>query len=543
MEKSFWDNYKDDDFEWAVIRLATVLNIKSTELNEKVQAKLLFSTVELLTTDRAEPPKMLDSIYSEKINESTICYFRKVVLTAKDAIKWYRDLENNPKTPMPSRKEDQIKNNDGIEISVSRLIDDPLWPSLGLPIENSLFYQVKGGHPAPFVGLKNAKIHRRFGCDEGFDDVLNNDKAIRFIKQYLHIDLKEYPEYLGSTVLIVPDPIIDDIDSFMIPAKDGEGEKSFYRFIPKKHKTLKDLTITFFDEQANLLVDIHSQKMPENGILEINKDIAIGAYGYSVTHPNYGILVYQPCTSYMRQIHFNLAILDERKIKTKQSESKKSPPLSYSAYKETTFHDSCIGEDDIPPNVNVRVGWAAAMRQQTMDAKKVGQRFFHEGTRSEAIEFIQELVSKTKKRIIIADPYFGELQLSQYIPKVKNERIKVIILTSSLAFNNKYTETEVDKTDTEQFGKALEEIKSFFNIDAEVKVLTGKNIPLHDRFLIIDNDVWLSGNSLNSLGDRASMIIRLPDPAIILQELEKMLCAQSTMSFDDYKERQIIKND
>ena len=54
----------------------------------------------------------------------------------------------------------------------------------------------------------------------------------------------------------------------------------------------------------------------------------------------------------------------------------------------------------------------------------------------------------------------------------------------------------------------------------KICVLSGKSSPVHDRFLVIDGEVWLSGNSLSTLGQRAGMIVRLPDPDPVIKRLE-----------------------
>ena len=54
-----------------------------------------------------------------------------------------------------------------------------------------------------------------------------------------------------------------------------------------------------------------------------------------------------------------------------------------------------------------------------------------------------------------------------------------------------------------------------------VDVMTGNNV-FHDRFLIIDDQVWFSGNSLNKIGSRASMLIRLPNPYELLDYLDEL---------------------
>jgi hypothetical protein len=46
----------------------------------------------------------------------------------------------------------------------------------------------------------------------------------------------------------------------------------------------------------------------------------------------------------------------------------------------------------------------------------------------------------------------------------------------------------------------------------EVRVSSGEPPPIHDRFLIQDENVWLLGSSLNSFGERGTMAVLLADP-------------------------------
>ena len=55
----------------------------------------------------------------------------------------------------------------------------------------------------------------------------------------------------------------------------------------------------------------------------------------------------------------------------------------------------------------------------------------------------------------------------------------------------------------------------------EPKVLVvpgGKAV--HDRFIVVDGRAWLSGNSLNAIGDRPSVMIRIPNPGFVLDKLK-----------------------
>jgi hypothetical protein len=45
---------------------------------------------------------------------------------------------------------------------------------------------------------------------------------------------------------------------------------------------------------------------------------------------------------------------------------------------------------------------------------------------------------------------------------------------------------------------------------------------LHDRFIVVDGAAWFSGNSLNAIGQRESLVIKLPDPASVIARLNEL---------------------
>jgi len=50
---------------------------------------------------------------------------------------------------------------------------------------------------------------------------------------------------------------------------------------------------------------------------------------------------------------------------------------------------------------------------------------------------------------------------------------------------------------------------------------------LHDRFLVVDGAVWFSGNSLNAIGQRESLIIKLPNPEPVIARLSNIFRTES----------------
>lgn len=520
-----------DSYAGAVIRLATLQR-------QRGQAgRLLFATVSLLPRGRPLPPPMEGAPHRCAVGKTgEKVFFRRALLTVQDAVDWYRSLgHGKDTTPIPSKAEERDSRYDGIEIETANLNDSPSWPHLGLAMEEGMFAFHSGrSHPAPFIGNAPARIHRRFGSQDGFDMMLADDAALAFVARRLHVDLRLYREYLGSTALVVPDPVLKQIDLFMIPASADRGERIFYRFVPRAGASLAGLKLTTFDEQAHLLTDLSTYDIPADGILDIDKEDCIGSYGYVVTHPEHGVLAYSPPFSFVRQIGVNSHAISNggMTVSVPTGESANSPRMEYQAAQRSSplATQSLIGEEARIPNVSSRIAIAAAHREKIASAKQYGQRWFSDGSREEAMRFIQGELKLAGTRVMIADPYLAGLQLGQFLYAVNPETTTVTLLTSGLAFKSR----EQGASKIDGFSQQLAQLEKDVKLTAKTYVL--QSSVLHDRFLVIDDAVWFLGNSLNTLGDKASLIVKLPNPDEVIGQLEGML--KQAIPFDDYRQRQ-----
>lgn len=521
---------KMECYSGAVIRLAT-------QQRQRGQAgRLLFATVSLLPHGRPLPPPMEGPPHRCAVGKtSETVFFRRALLTVQDAVDWYCSLGcGDDKTPIPSKPEERSKY-DGIRIEAASLMDSPSWPHLGLPMGEGMFaFHAGRSHPAPFIGNSPSRIHRRFGSQEGFDAMLADDAVVAFVARRLHVDLRLYGEYLGSVALIVPDPVIKQIDHFMIPASADKGERIFYRFVPRASASLASLKLTTFDEQEHLLTDLSTHEIPHDGILDIDKGDCIGAYGYAVTHPEHGVLAYSPPYPFVRQIGLNMnpVLGSGTTVSVPTGEAINSPRMEYQAARRSSplATQSLIGDEARIPNAAGRIAAAAARREKIASAKQYGQRWFSDGSREEAMRFIQGELRQAKTRVIIADPYLAGLQLGQFLYAVNSETTSVTLLTSGLAFKPKAQE----RSKIDDFSQRLAQLEKDAKLIAKTYVL--QSAVLHDRFLLIDNAVWFLGNSLNTLGDKASLIVKLPNPDEVTGQIEGML--NKAIPFEDYRQRQ-----
>jgi hypothetical protein len=86
-------------------------------------------------------------------------------------------------------------------------------------------------------------------------------------------------------------------------------------------------------------------------------------------------------------------------------------------------------------------------------------------------------------------------------------------------------------TDAEVLDAQLPNLAKHGNFS--ISVLTGTPA-VHDRFLIVDDSVWFSGNSLHTIGDRAGMVIKLRNSGDIIANLTEILDGDRTTSWQEW---------
>jgi hypothetical protein len=533
-------------FDWAVIRLATYFPASAH------QARLLFGSISLLTKDRPRPITS-SGADSHKVGKgkSGKVFFRRTVLSARDAIIWYRSAGvDGITTPVPTDPSEVDNKKDGIALTSTPFEDDPHWPSLGVPLGTDLFSNAGGpGDPAPFRGPGAPRVHRRFGDNSGFEAVIADDSAIRFLKRRLHLDLSDYTEYLGGLALVVPDPVLRGVQHFLVPTQDAAGpERLIYRLVPRPDQGFDDLKLTVLERRSNLLSRFETVDVPTDGLVTVQSALPFDQTGYAISHTVQGVIAYQQPLPFIRAVRVSLDVAGRRvRVQVPRTESPRSPLDSY----ETTeyAHEIPINVGEERHDAIVTVVEAEERRKRRAAAKQYKQTWFDGGQRDKAISFLRRQFARAGLSVMVADPYFGARQILQFLHAVPRTQIDFTILTSRLAFEGEYaeaidalqgtaqeqTENSTTVTETEKltsFTRSLATLHTRGMKSVTALVLSGKTPPLHDRFLVIDQEVLFLGNSLNALGERASLILSVPDSEPILAKLRAM--ASLALPFDIY---------
>ncbi len=163
-----------------------------------------------------------------------------------------------------------------------------------------------------------------------------------------------------------------------------------------------------------------------------------------------------------------------------------------------------------------------------------------EDSKVRAEEVVRKLLNRAQKRCMILDPYFSVVDLT-YIFTISNDSVPVKIISSGSFLRSEVKNDHSDKktiwkkiieclfqrwfrknkTNAEYLLEGLSQYQKVYPQQKILcKVLRGKKSPLHDRFIIIDDNAYLLGSSLNEFGSRATTLIKVPTPKKMIEQAE-----------------------
>jgi len=383
--------------------------------------------------------------------------------------------------------------------------DDPPWPNL-----------VTASHLPCYP--ETVRVHHLWPREllNQVAKVFADAASLLWLNDRLFFNFIEHPEYQGSLHFVAPNPLFRHLDHTLNPGRPGnKQEGSDIHFVSRKGKTLEELSLIFKEECDSGLIKLQqfNVKNPFISIPHVSTGSRIGLH---VVCPQRGVLEMHESTGFIRSIGLEIHVSGKRKKITVPGEGqRKEEELDIPVLESTS--QTVIGEPPERSDFHHRRQFAQKERVERQLARELGQVWFH-GDPKEAQDHVRNLIGQARNRVWIIDPYFATRELFAFALATQWEDIPVTLLTS----------TEVlMKPDlilgNREIGRVLHEQSQALNKRIEIKVMTGDPPAIHDRFLVLDEQVWFSGNSLHTLGERASMIIRIPYPGPIIGYLSEIL--------------------
>lgn len=518
-----------DSYRWAIIRLATALPVV-----ERTSLPLLvFASVEFVHADRPRPDSTpLDENdippHTRGSGSSGIrVYFRRVALTAPDALRWYRGMANGtPSAPIPSDPSERGRH-DGSALRGPALIDEPPWPKLTFPmVDSSLFAGSKATYPAPFLGpgAAPARIHRLMAAaDPDLESLSNDAVACEWLAPRIHFRIDDYPELLGAAVLIAPDPQVAGVKQYF--ARDAAKKERLVTLVHARSKqNVQGLDLTVFEERFGAVATYRHIIVPADGVVVTEPPAEIRASGYMLGHLKRGLIEFQAPTPFIRTVGFTMEISTRRvRLQTRDSKKKDAEIREHEFPEATLVTDSLVGDTERPLSAHERFWEAAAMRLSTDQARKADQRWIDDPATAQA--FLRGLIGSAREEVFVADCFFDGEDLARYLHFVRRLTVRLKVLTSREAFDaipDRATAIRAMQASIESFRQ-----RGIQNLQVRLMRNKGGKPILHGRFLAVDRAVWSSDNSLNAIGQRESLIIKLPDPAPVIERLNRIFEVES----------------
>ena len=127
--------------------------------------------------------------------------------------------------------------------------------------------------------------------------------------------------------------------------------------------------------------------------------------------------------------------------------------------------------------------------KEVLGEKSINPYVCYEGQYYDGFAFINDLIRSAKEKVVIIDGYADDTVFKFF--KCSKKEIKKTIICHKA---DRISQESLDIFIKQYGGVSILENKSF-----------------HDRFLVIDSDVYMIGSSLNSIGNKTTVVIKVQD--------------------------------
>lgn len=485
------------DFELGVVQVVCLLNDDVLHL--------VFASAELLPTELprpAEEPPM--SLRVRRLGPRAQVFYRRYVTTALEALTWYQDCR--------AGKFGLLQDDVHRETAHEPLYEEPSWPQLVVsnkfPISGDVPSVVRAHHLIP---QDMPRVLKELFARE--------PAAAPWISDRLFFNLLRYPEYAGSVHLLVPNPVYRTLHVRLHVAENGR-ESTAIEVTPREGMSAEGLQVTVIQHRPTGISECVTQAFGKHPFMLVPHYGQVEQVEMLLVCPHRGVLEQQEPTGFVRGFSLNLQVEGGRKRVAVPGAQGATVDSYEVPVVERADSSSYMPANGGPPSVPARLRLSEFERARNDEAERLGQKWFQH-SKSEATAFVRSLVGSAKSRVWIVDPYFATSELFSFALATRQQDVEVLILTGAATAMVKPDLIDSTVTAGEQLLSVLTAQSNLSHV--KVRVMLGDTPAVHDRFLVIDNAVWFTGNSLNNIGERAGMMISVPAPDVVISKLHAIL--------------------
>lgn len=503
----------EGDYREALIHLAWVV--------EQRNRYVVFGMVELFPSELPSPDETAEEEWDYRDNGVTHrVYVKRCRLSLDQALLWYADCRAGT-IILPG---DRQRDGSAKVLVTSPLFADPPWPQVvsatSLPFVSPTWGTVRIHHLLPTDTLP---ILARLLRPEHAD-------VMRWFSDHLLFDLVTYHEWIGSVHLVAPNPVFRELERRPGALGSDGTESTFARLVARAGQTLDGLQLIMTEYGPTGITETRSIDVtrPDLHVPHIG---TVTSVDHRIVCPRRGVLDWSGPMEYGGGILINVhASVTRRVVDVPGPQGR-----TVESYAQQLIDSTTQTKIEGPRRTASPMREIHRLRQLHLARRANQQRIemWFRDNQDEATRLVRGLLSSARSRVWIIDPYFSTVELFSFAMAVTVRDIPVTIVTSAVHLKEKdrvLSKAKAGEVLRRQIGH-LEQHQRF-----HVLVMTGNPPLVHDRFLVIDDTVWFSGNSLHTLGKRAGMIVKLAQPERVIAELERIIDDERVVSLDRWIE-------
>ena len=505
-----WRGLLGTDYDRAVIRLAVAW--RGSEM------RLLFAWVELLPPEIPAPPS---EPYAHKTFGGVRLAFCRVVMPLAEAIAWYEAAWAGTITKPGEHhlvQAEQLVPEPPARRFVLRREALPFSPNWHLTPR--LHQLVAASDPAGLVADLTAGMIK--------SDAFSRGRV--WLKEHLHFDVLAHDVWLGSVVLVAPNPLMRAVGE-RLADRDATSETVEVVVQARRGQDLSGLTVTFEERRADAEGHYQVVQMGADGHLRVRFEGLVAEHAVAIACPGRGLLHRSAQTSFFREVRTYWVpppVTKEVTVPRRKVDGTELTQLAMVSPRRDPEPETPVSGLHRLMTLEERQRRRFGELRPLSNDQEVRDTLIFHADRGHAVAEIQRLIGRAEERVIFVDPFFSPPDLLEFATQVRREGIAIGMLVGRNV-------TKPDKpppglpaelTAEEWFEQVAAELANDSLLkpaQIDLKVFADGQ-PFHDRFLVVDREVWFCGHSFNAVGDgRYSVMTRLERPdqmlALILEQM------------------------
>ena len=496
----------EDDYGAAIIRLAWAVDRRT---GNRI---LLCAAVELVP--REVPPPDTSSETCTEVSARFFVYARHITVTVRRALAWFEDAAmGTALRPSSDGTLPPCVTADAPTFGLAPLEREP--PGAAMLIPTTC---------VPFAAdwQHSARV-RQLVPDAGPLDAWTNEERARataWLKEECHLDFEVLPEFAGSIHLIAPNPLFRE--SFLRYEVDEHGRHQLlFAVKPRAGQSAAGLEL-IIEEQRATGAGVLARVTLDGPIVRVELPHRPSNVRERVIDPQRGLLLFDEHFRFLGGVSFamNVELVSMvRRVEPSTPADTYEVPLVGSLRTS-----SLIGQVKEARGVARLHGAAVDRDRRARGAKE--QRWFRDRTK-DAVEELRALVGPAKGSVFLCDPYFGGEDLLRVVAAIRDPATVVEVLASAMHLKR----PRLAGNEGEHLARRMEELRAAHPAnEIEVRVMAGHTSTIHDRFLMAGEKLWMLGASINGFGNRGTLMVTVPDPKPVTEDLRLIWDSSPTLT-------------